>query len=142
MLMLAVCAAIAACRRGVAETASGSKPYDLRECIRRQLRVEGFSIEAPYPTVFVATTAPASSPHSADGQSVIGLSDGSQVDRLTVWFGSGLQVQGETRVRDRDARDSHGMRLVPNSARLTRTIEKLNNLCPAPAIVTDTSAAR
>jgi hypothetical protein len=68
------------------------------------------------------------------------LPDGSVVDRVTVWLGE--RVHGETVVRDRADRESNGWRGMPPSARVKRTIENINKLCPVPTGVVDTTSSR
>ena len=132
ILIIAVGAAIAACRR--ASPVSGSEPYDLRQCVRKELQREGFRIEAPYPqSMFATTGAVGPVAWKVDGA----LPDGSQIDRVYVWL-TGLRVNGETSVRDRA---TGGWRQVPASTRVNRTIENVYKLCPVRTGA-DTTGAR
>src|SRR4030095_1341042 len=94
---------MAACRRPTPETA-GSQPYDLRQCVRRELQREGFRIETPYPNYMSATTG-AVGPVSWKTDAA--LSDGSQIDRVFVSL-TGLRVHGETSMRDRQVESGWG----------------------------------
>ena len=127
---MALGALVTSCRRGSPVTASGTESSDLRSCVRRQVQREGFKIEMPFPNVLSGTTGPVGPASWRDSNA---MQDGTQVDQLTVWFGSELQVQGETRVRDRNATDN-GWRRVPNSQRLNRAIDYLNKLCLTPVV--------
>ena len=125
---MALGALVTSCRRGSPVTASGSESSDLRSCVRRQVQREGFKIEMPFPNVLSGTTGRVS-PGRRDA---LAMQDGTQVDQVMVWFDSELQVQGETRVRDRNA--DNGWRRVPNSQRLNRAIDYLNKLCLTPVV--------
>ena len=135
ILLIATGAAIVSCRHASPET-SGSEPYDLRQCVRRELQREGFRIEAPYPNFLYATTGAVGPESWREG---LTLPDGSQIDRVFVSL-TGLRVNGETSVRDRA--ETGGWRQVPRSTRVNRTIENVYKLCPAPGGVVDTTGSR